>query len=100
MKSEGFGKCFHLIFLYIIGYNNISGRSDDPPRPASKNMEGRVPQLPVLTPMNACNYQMAACIVSYLRIYRAPRSSGHQKPSQRGSSEEIGKRNGRGWQPS
>ena len=26
MKSDHFGKCFHLIFLYIIGYKILEGR--------------------------------------------------------------------------
>jgi len=31
MKSHLFGKCSHLIFQYIIEYNNISWRSTTPP---------------------------------------------------------------------
>ena len=30
MKSNHFGKCSHLKFLYIIGYNNISWRPHNP----------------------------------------------------------------------
>src|SRR6218665_3576296 len=30
LQSHQFGKCFHLILLYIIGYNNISWRPNDP----------------------------------------------------------------------
>ena len=30
VKSHQFGKCSHLIFVYIIGYNNISWRPHDP----------------------------------------------------------------------
>jgi len=30
MKSHRFGKCSHLIFLYIVGYTNISWRLHDP----------------------------------------------------------------------
>ena len=30
LKNHHFGKCSHLIFLYIIGYNDISWRINDP----------------------------------------------------------------------
>jgi len=32
LQSHNFGKCSHLIFLYITGYNDNSWRSNDPSR--------------------------------------------------------------------
>src|SRR6218665_1925337 len=43
LQSRHFGKCSHLIVLYIIGYNNISWRCHDPP---SQNLELLHPQPP------------------------------------------------------
>ena len=44
LKSHLFGKCSHLIFLYILGYNNISWRPDDP----HPNIWGRDPITPMI----------------------------------------------------
>ena len=44
LKSHHLGKCFYLIVLYIIGYNNISWRSHHPHDPIPK-YGGRDPQL-------------------------------------------------------
>ena|SRR6218665_307806 len=50
MKSHHL--CSHLIFLYIIGYNNISWRPHNPhATPSSKNLGVVNPNLQGLTPM-------------------------------------------------
>ena len=49
MKSHRFRKCSHLIFLYIIGYNNISWRPHNTPRAPIPKYVGRDPQPPGLT---------------------------------------------------
>src|SRR6218665_52181 len=54
LKSDHFGKCFHLIFLYIMGYN-IHGDPHDlplPPRLPIPKSGGRDPKSPGLTPMS------------------------------------------------
>src|SRR6218665_624969 len=48
LKSHHFGQCFHLIFLYIIGYNNISWRpmtTPVPPIPKSGIVTLKPPEL-------------------------------------------------------
>ena len=46
-KSHRFGKCSHLIFLYIIGYNNISWRPHDTHDSQSQNLGMRHLKTPI-----------------------------------------------------
>src|SRR6218665_88251 len=45
MKSHQFGKCTHLIFLYIIEYNSISCKPHDSTTPHPKNMGVETPRI-------------------------------------------------------
>jgi len=47
LKSHHFGKCYYLIFLYIIGHSNISRRPHDPS--IIKSGESRLPSKPLRT---------------------------------------------------
>src|SRR6218665_1390975 len=56
LKSHHLGKCSHLTFLYIVGYNNISWRPHATPRPQplpSPKSGGCDSYPPGLTPMQS-----------------------------------------------
>src|SRR6218665_2908541 len=65
--SHHFGKCSHLVFLYIIGYNNISWRSHDPtPKSGGRDLQ----------PPHNCYYlwyerMITSCYVQYLSLMQS-----------------------------
>jgi len=74
-KSHRFGKCSHIIFLYIIGYNNILWRPHDP---LSQNLGVATSQPSGLTPYLCIIYQSVHRKLSETIIIQSIKNDHHR----------------------